>query len=179
VFILLQAAFGSWRLAGLALLTLPAALAGGPLAALATGGVLSIGAIAGMLAVLGIAVCNTIMLIHRYQTLERHEGESFGPGLVLRGAGERLSPILMTTLAAAATVIPALFLGDVPGLEIVRPMAAVVLGGLVTSGVLDLFLLPVLFLRLGVSSVREPDPLFETSGAHALGPLPASGAAGD
>jgi CzcA family heavy metal efflux pump len=179
MFIFLQAAFGSWRLAGLAMLTLPAALAGGPLAALATGGVLSIGSIAGLIAVLGIAVCNKIMLITRYQNMERYEGEPFGPELAQRGASERLSPILLTTLAAGATVLPALLLGDVPGLELVRPMAVVVLGGLVTSGVLDLFLLPVLFLRLGVSSAREIDPLFETSRAHALGPIPASsGAAG-
>ena len=175
--ILLQAAFGSWRLAALSFFTLPAALAGGVLAALATGGVLSIGSLAGLLAVLGIAACNKIMLINRYQNLERYEGERFGTGLVLRGATERLSPILMTTLAAGVTVLPVLFMGDVPGLEVVRPMALVVLGGLVTSGVLDLFLMPVMFLRAGVSSVRETDPMFE---GQMLEPIPVpSGSAGD
>ena len=117
------------------------------------------------------------MLINRYQNLERYEGERFGSGLVLRGATERLSPILMTTLAAGVTVLPVLFMGDVPGLEVVRPMALVVLGGLVTSGVLDLFLMPVMFLRAGVSSVRETDPMFES---QMLEPIPVpSGSAGD
>ena len=179
MFILLQAAFRNWRLAALAFFTLPAALAGGALAALATGHMLSIGAIAGLYAVLGIAVCNKIMLITRFQSLERYEGEPFGAGLVVRGAGELLSPILMTTLAAGAVVLPALLVGDVPGLEIVRPMAVVVLGGLVTSGVLDLLVMPALFLSLGVSSVHELDPLFETPRGQALSPIPASGAAGD
>ena len=180
VFFLLQAAFGSWRLAALCFLSLPAALAGGLLAALGTGGVLSIGSLAGLLAVFGIAVCNKIMLVSRYQHLERHEGEPFGPGLALRGARERLAPILMTTLAAGAAVMPALILGDVPGLEIVRPMAIVVLGGLVTSGALDLLLLPVLFLSLGVGASHQLDPVLEAPRGQVFATLPApSGAAGD
>ncbi len=180
VFFLVQAAFGSWRLAALAFLTLPAALAGGSLAAFITGGVFSIGSLAGLLAVFGVTVCNKIMLINRYQYLERAGDEPFGRRLALRGACERLSPILMTTLAAGVTVAPALFLGDVPGLEIVRPMAIVVLGGLVTSGVLDLLLLPALFLRLGVSSAHALDPVLEAREGQLFGTMsPASGAAGD
>ena len=180
VFFLLQAAFGSWRLAALAFLTMPAALVGGLLAAMAAGGVLSIGSLAGLLAVFGIAVCNKIMLINRYQHMERDEGEPFGSGLVLRGALERLSPILMTTLAAGVTVLPALILGDVPGLEIVRPMAIVVLGGLVTSSVLDLLLMPALFLSLWVSSAHALDPVLESPRGQVLATLPASsGTAGD
>jgi Cu/Ag efflux pump CusA len=104
IFFLLQAAFGSWRLAALSFLSLPAALVGGTLAALATGGVLSIASLAGLLAVFGITIYNKIMLMNRYRQLERYEGEPFGPGLVLRGARELLSPILMTTLAAGAIV---------------------------------------------------------------------------
>ena len=180
IFFLLQAAFGSWRLAAFTFLTLPAALLGGPLAMLATGGVLSIGSLAGLLAVFGIAVCNKIMLFNRYQHLERYENEPFGPGLVLRGARERLSPILMTTLAAGIAVVPALFLGDVPGLEIVRPMAVTILGGLVTSGVLDLLLMPVLFLSLGVRSVPELDLVSESPRGQVFAAMPApSGTAGD
>jgi Cu/Ag efflux pump CusA len=180
MFFLLQAAFGSWRLAALAFFSLPAALAGGLLAALGSGGVLSIGSLAGLLAVFGIAVCNKIMLINRYQHLERYEGEPFGPALALRGALERLSPMLMTALAAGIAVVPALFLGDAPGLEIVRPMAIVLLGGLATSSVLDLVLLPALFLSLGVSSAHELDPVFETSRGQVFSTVFApSGAAGD
>ncbi|HEY2955578.1 MAG TPA: efflux RND transporter permease subunit [Candidatus Eisenbacteria bacterium] len=178
IFILLQAAFGSWRLAALAFFTLPAALAGGALAALAFAP-FSIGSLAGMLTVFGIAACNNIMLISRYQHLERNQGVPPGMDLALRGARERLSPILMTTLAAGATVLPALLLGDAPGLEVVRPMAIVVLGGLVSTAVLDLALVPALFLSLGVSSVREPEPAFETPHARVFGAIPASSAAAD
>jgi len=159
VFLVLQAAFGSWRLAALAFLTLPAALVGGLLAARATGGVLSAGSLAGLLVVFGMAVCNMIMLLNRYQRLERDEGQPFGPALVLRGTRERLTPILMTTLGAAVAVGSAVLFGDVPGLEFVGPMAAVALGGLVTAGLVDLLCLPALFLSLGVRSARDLDPV--------------------
>jgi CzcA family heavy metal efflux pump len=179
VFFLLQAAFGSWRLAALAFFSLPGALVGGVLAALIAGGVLSIGALAGLLAVFGIAVYNKLMLINRYQYLERNEREPFGPGLVSRGAIERLSPMLLATFAAGATVLPALFLGDVPGLEVVRPMAIVVLGGLITSTVLDLLLMPAMFLGLGVSTARERDPFLEMQPGQGFGVATApTGAAG-
>src|SRR6185436_11977034 len=89
VFFLLQAAYGSWRLALLSFLTLPAALAGGLLAALAAGAAM-LGALAGLLAVFGIAARSQILLIKRYQHLARSEGEPFGEGLALRGARERL-----------------------------------------------------------------------------------------
>jgi CzcA family heavy metal efflux pump len=179
VFFLLQAAFGSWRLAALAFFSLPAALVGGVFAVLIAGGELSIGALAGLLAVFGIAVYNKLMLLNRYQHLERHEGEPFGPALASRGALERLSPMLLATFAAAATVLPALFLGDVPGLEVVRPMAIVMLGGLITSTVLDLLLLPAMFLSLGVISARERDLFFETQPGQGLGIATApTGAAG-
>ncbi|CAA9283462.1 MAG: Cobalt-zinc-cadmium resistance protein CzcA; Cation efflux system protein CusA, partial [uncultured Chloroflexia bacterium] len=96
IFLMLQASFRSWRLAVLAFLALPAALAGGVIAAYVGGGVISLGSLVGFLTVLGIAARNGIMLINHYQHLEQFEGESFGLGLVLRGAKERLAPILMT-----------------------------------------------------------------------------------
>ncbi len=152
VFLLLQAAFGSWRLASLAFFTLPSALLGGVLAAFATGGVISLASLVGLLAVFGIAVRNGIMLIKHFQHLEQHEGESFGPGLVLRGARERLAPILMTALAAGLALVPLVIFGDIPGQEIARPMAIVILGGLVTSTVLNLFVVPALYLRFAARS---------------------------
>ncbi len=116
--------------------------------------IISLGSLVGFLTVLGIAARNGILLINHYQHLERHEGEAFGPGLILRGARERLSPILMTTLATGLALVPLAITGDIPGHEIEHPMAVVILGGLVTSTLLNLLLVPVLYLRMGPS----PEP---------------------
>ncbi len=147
--LLLQAAFGSWRLAFLVVLTLPMALVGGVLAAGATGGILSLGSLVGFLTVLGLAARNGILMINHFQHLEREEGEKFGPALVIRGAKERLSPILMTTLATALALVPLVIAGTIPGHEIEHPMAVVILGGLATSTLLNLFIVPSLYLRFG------------------------------
>jgi Cu/Ag efflux pump CusA len=88
-------------------------------------------------------------MINHFQHLERHEGEVFGPALVLRGARERLAPILMTTLATGLAIVPLVVLGDLPGHEIEHPMAVVILGGLVTSTLLNLLVVPSLYLRFG------------------------------
>jgi CzcA family heavy metal efflux pump len=155
IFLLLQAAFGSWRLATAAFLTLPMALVGGLLAVLATGGVLSLGALIGFVLVLGIAARNLVTLVSHLQHLEREEGEAFGPALVLRGALERLSPILFTAVATALVLVPLLVLGNVPGQEILQPMAVAVLGGLVTATLLNLFVAPALYLRFGSDAERR------------------------
>jgi Cu/Ag efflux pump CusA len=147
IFLLLQAAFGSIRLAVMFFLTLPMALVGGVLAAYLTGGVLSLGSFVGFLAVFGIAARNGILLINHCQHLERHEGETFGPALVLRGSKERLSPIMMTALATALALVPLVVAGTIPGHEIEHPMAIVILGGLVTSTFVNLFVVPSLYLR--------------------------------
>ena len=107
----------------------------------------------------GIAARNGILLINHYQHLERDEGESFGPELVLRGSRERLSPILMTALATGLALVPLVVLGDIPGHEIEHPMAVVILGGLVTSTTMSLFLLPALYLRFGRSKSLRPRDL--------------------
>jgi Cu/Ag efflux pump CusA len=170
IFVLLQASFGSWRLAAMAFLGLPAALVGGVLAAAMVGGVISLGSLVGFLTVLGIAARNGIMMIQHYQHLERYEGEVFGPGLVLRGARERLSPILMTTLTTGLAIVPLVMFGDIPGHEIEYPMAVVILGGLFTSTLLNLFIIPVLYLRL------RPDPQTDVrSDLWALGRASPSG----
>lgn len=145
MFLLLQLAFGSWRLGALAFLTVPLALVGGAVAAFADGGDLTIGSYAGLLVLLAIAVRNGIVLITRFQNLQQ-EGEAFGPGLVLRGVQQRVAPILMTALAVGLGLLPLMFLGDVFGQEIVRPMAVVILGGLVTSAAVNLFIVPALYL---------------------------------
>jgi Cu/Ag efflux pump CusA len=155
IYLLLQAAFGSWRLATTTFLSLPLALVGGVLAALLTGGVLSLGALVGFVLLLGIATRNGVMLVRHYQHLEQDEGEAFGPGLVIRGARERLTPIALTALATAFALLPLLIGGNVPGQEILQPMAVVVLGGLVTTTMLNLFVAPALYLRFGASAERR------------------------
>jgi CzcA family heavy metal efflux pump len=166
VFLLLQACFGSFRLAALSLLTLPMALVGGVLAAWIAGGVISLGSLVGFFTVMGIAARNGILLINHYQHLERYEGETFGPALVLRGAKERLSPILMTALATGLAVVPLVIAGELPGHEIEHPLAVVILGGLVTSTLLNLFVVPSLYLRFGRRRTplarRGADPLPRT-----------------
>jgi CzcA family heavy metal efflux pump len=147
VFLLLQASFGSWRLATLSFLTLPMALVGGVLAAWLTDGILSLGSLVGFYTVFGIAARNGILMINHFQHLEQYEGVAFGPDLVLQGAKERLSPILMTTLAAGLALVPLVVAGSIPGHEVEYPMAIVILGGLVTSTLLNLFVVPSLYLR--------------------------------
>jgi CzcA family heavy metal efflux pump len=149
ILFLLETSFNSWRLGILSFLTLPSALVGGVLAAYLGDGVLSLGALVGFLTILGIAARNGIMMINHFQHLERHEGETFGPALVLRGARERLSPILMTTLATGLAIVPLVIAGSIPGHEIEHPMAVVIVGGLVTSTLLNLFIVPSLYLRFG------------------------------
>ena len=134
--------------------TLPSALVGGVLAAWLGDGVLSLGSLVGFLAVLGIAARNGILLISHFQHLENVEGEAFGPSLVIRGARERLAPILMTTLATALALVPLVVAGSIPGNEIEHPMAIVILGGLVTSTLLNLFVVPSLYLRFGKKGAR-------------------------
>ncbi len=167
IFILLQAAFGNTRLALLAFFTLPSALVGGVLAAWLGGGVLSLGSLVGFFTVLGIAARNGIMMINHFQHLERSEGEAFGPALVLRGARERLSPILMTALATGLALVPLAIAGDLPGHEIEHPMAIVILGGLVTSTLLNLLIVPSLYLRFGRTSDPESGSGQEVAAAGA------------
>ncbi|MEA2177009.1 MAG: hypothetical protein QOG77_306 [Solirubrobacteraceae bacterium] len=149
IFLLLHAAFRSLRLAALTFLLLPMALVGGVLAVWLGSGVLSLGTLVGFLTVFGIAARNGILMISHFQHLERHEGERFGPALVLRGATERLAPILMTAFATGLALVPLAIAGSIPGHEIEHPMAVVILGGLLTSTLLNLFVLPSLYLRFG------------------------------
>jgi len=151
ILLLLQASFRRWRLAVLTFITLPMALVGGVLAAWIGGGVISLGALVGFFTVFGIAARNGILLVNHWQHLEHDEGMEFGPALVLRGARERLSPILMTSLATGLALVPLIVLGERPGHEIEHPLAVVVVGGLVTSTLLNLFVLPSLYLRFGRS----------------------------
>jgi CzcA family heavy metal efflux pump len=149
IFLLLHTSFKSLRLATLAFLTLPSALVGGVLAAYLGDGIISLGSLVGFLTVLGIAARNSIMLIDHFQHLERYESVPFGPDLVLRGSVERISPIMMTALTTFMALLPLIVAGSIPGHEIEHPMAVVILGGLITSTLLNLFVVPSLYLRFG------------------------------
>jgi CzcA family heavy metal efflux pump len=149
ILLLLHADFRSLRLVGLIAVSLPFALVGGVAATLLTGGVLSLGSLIGFVTVLGIAARNGIMLVSHYRHLETEEGQTFGKDLVLRGSEERLAPILMTALATGLALLPIVVSGNKPGHEIEHPLAVVILGGLVTSTILNLFLMPALYLRFG------------------------------
>lgn len=190
--LLLQAAFGSWRLGVLFALALPVALVGGVLAALAGGGTVTIGSAVGLLTVLGIAARNGIVLIRRYQQLERREGELFGLDLVLKGARERLAPTLMTAGATGLVFLPVVVLGDRAGYEVLHPMGIVILGGLVTATLVNVFVTPGLYLNFG--SIRtdteldltqfeeelrlmdQPAPATTTTTASVPAPLAGAGA---
>lgn len=155
---LLQVSLGSWRMAILSFLSLPMALVGGILAAyFFSNGIISLGSLVGFLTILGVAARNGIMLINHYQHLEEFEGETFGPELVLRGSRERVAPIMMTAFTAGLALVPLVIAGNVPGHEIEHPMAIVILGGLVTSTLLNLFVVPPLYLRFGKSANSDLD----------------------
>ena len=155
VLLVIHADFKTVRLTTLVFVTLPFALIGGVFGAVLGGGILSLGSLIGFVTVLGIAARNGIMLISHYRHLEEEEGEPFGVDLIIRGSLERLAPILMTALATGLALVPLAIGGDKPGQEIEHPMAVVILGGLVTSTVLNLFLMPSLYLAFGKSR-REP-----------------------
>lgn len=157
IFLVLHADFGSTRLALLVFLTVPFALIGGVLGITLTGGVLSLGALVGFVTVLGIAARNGIMLISHYRHLQSEEGVPFGEELVVRGAEERLAPILMTALATGLALLPIILGGTRPGHEIEHPLAVVILGGLMTSTVLNLLLVPALYLRYGRTGAHGSD----------------------
>jgi Cu/Ag efflux pump CusA len=130
-------------MAGLVMVSLPLSLIGGVLLVAVTGGVVSLGTLVGLVTVLGIAARNGILLISHYRHLEEEEGMAFGPELILRGASERLAPISMTALSTGLALVPLAIAGNTAGHEIEHPMAIVILGGLVSSTLLNLFAMPV------------------------------------
>jgi Cu/Ag efflux pump CusA len=148
MFLLMQAAVRGWLLAVLAFAMLPVALSGGAFAALIDGGY-SLGSLVAFLALLGIASRNVLTLIRRFQDLERYEGMKFGPDLIARGARDQLAPVLTTATALGLVALVFVIMGTQPGLEVVHPMAVVILGGLVTTTAVSLFVLPALYLRFG------------------------------
>jgi Cu/Ag efflux pump CusA len=163
IFLILQAAFGSWRLAGVFLLTLPFAVSGGILAAFVAGGPLSLGALLGLFAVLALTIRNGILVIARCQEFEP------SPEHVIRGAEESVISIATSVLAVGALVLPLVVLGGRPGLEILHPLAVVTLGGLVTSTLYSLLVMPALYARVAPRTRPEREELATQPAGSRLG----------
>ena len=158
IFLLLQAALGSWRLAAVSFLVLPLAMVGCVLALAVTGLDVSLGSAAGFVTVFAISMRAGITLLRHYQHLERDEGVAFGEALIQRGSRERCIPIVATAVASGLALLPFALSGSVAGQEITHPMAITIIGGLITSTVLVLFVLPSLYLRYGSMPAAEPAP---------------------
>ncbi len=154
VLILVQIALGSARHVAIVLANLPFALVGGVAAALATGGVVSVGSLVGFVTLFGITVRNSIMLVSHYRHLVEVDGEPWELATAVRGAQERLPSILMTALVTGLAMAPIAFDSDNPGREIMGPMAAIIIGGLISSTLLNLAILPALMLRFGRFGTR-------------------------
>lgn len=149
IFLLLFIAFGTARDAFLIMLNLPLAMIGGVIGVFASGGVLSVASIIGFITLFGIATRNGVMMISHIHHLVEHEGIRDAAEAVKRGAEERLVPILMTALAAGLALVPLALAAGQPGSEIQAPMAVVILCGLLSSTVLNMVVVPALYLRFG------------------------------
>jgi Cu/Ag efflux pump CusA len=156
ILLLFQAAFRSWSLSIIVFVSLPVALAGSILVVfLTTGGLFSFGSILGLVAILGISVLNVNKLVSQYRKLEEQREYVFNSDSVLQVTLEQSSSILITIVTTALVFLPFVFFGNIAGLEIVYPMAVVVLGGLVTTTIFSLVGIPAIYLMFGANS--EPD----------------------
>jgi Cu/Ag efflux pump CusA len=149
VLLLIYIALGSIRHVILTLVNLPFALLGGVAAVLLTDASLSVGSFVGFITLFGITVRNCIMLISHYRHLVEQEGLPWNYATVVKGAQERLPSILMTALVTALAMLPIAIDSDNPGREIMGPMAAIIIGGLISSTMLNLLLLPIVLLKYG------------------------------
>jgi Cu/Ag efflux pump CusA len=149
ILLLLAVVFRRFRHLMLVLANLPFALVGGVLAVFATGGLLTVGAMVGFVTLFGITMRNSMMMVSHYEHLVNKEGMMWGVATAIRGASERLVPVLMTAIVTALGLLPLAIGSGEPGREIEGPMAVVILGGLVTSTALNLLVLPTLSLKYG------------------------------
>lgn len=158
ILVLLYIDFQKLRLCLLVMFSVPLACVGGVLSVYLAGGDLSLGSLVGFVTVFGVAVRNGILLISSYEHLQKL-GEPLGPNLILKGSVERLAPILMTAGTTALAIIPLIISGELPGHEIEYPMAVVIMGGLLSSTLLTLFILPTVYLKFGGDTPTTVPPL--------------------
>ena len=169
IFAILYSRYRSAALALIIMGSVPLALIGSVAALMLAGQPLSVASMIGFITLTGIAARNGILKISHTINLSLHEGMPWGPELVMRGSLERLTPVLMTALAAAVALVPLLLDAATPGKEILHPVAVTIFGGLISATLLDAFVTPVLFLKFG----RKP---LERLRGAAHGPTPAPGA---
>lgn len=155
IFLVLFAHFRSWRIVVQVMLNIPLALVGSVVAVWLTGGTFSVATLVGFITLTGIASRNGIMMISHYLHLMEHEGEQFSKQLIIRGSLERLVPVLMTALVAALALIPLTLDAQAAGKEILYPVATVILGGLLSSTLLDMIVTPTVFWAWGQPAVEE------------------------
>ena len=155
IFLVLYSHFKSSRIVFQIMLNIPLALIGSVIAVMLTGGVFSIATMVGFITLTGIASRNGIMMISHYIHLVEHEGEVFGDKMIIRGSLERLVPVLMTALVAALALIPLTLDATAPGKEILYPVATVILGGLISSTLLDIIVTPVVFKQFGEKALKK------------------------
>lgn len=155
MFLVLYSHFRSVRLVLQVMLNIPLALVGSVAAVLLTDRTLSVATLVGFITLCGIASRNTIMMISHYLHLVEVEGERFGPEMVVRGSLERLVPVMMTALTAGLALVPLALAAGAPGKEILHPVAVVILGGLVSSTLLDMVVTPAVFYRFGRPALEK------------------------
>lgn len=154
VFLILYSRYRSAVLAGIIMANIPLALVGAVIGLWISGQPLSVAALVGFITLAGIAIRNGILKVSHYINLCAFEGENFGTAMLLRGSQERLTPVLMTALVAALALAPLLFEADMPGTEILHPVAVVIFSGLITSTLLDSFLTPAMVALFGRKPVE-------------------------
>ncbi|MDQ3071672.1 MAG: efflux RND transporter permease subunit [Bacteroidota bacterium] len=155
IFLVLYTHFKSGFIVLQVMLNIPLAMIGSVIAVSLTGGVFSVATLVGFITLTGIASRNGIMMISHYLHLMKHEGENFDKKMIIRGSLERLSPVLMTALVAALALIPLTLSKTAPGKEILYPVATVIIGGLLSSTLLDIIITPVVFYRYGENAVKK------------------------
>ena len=155
IFIVLYSRYRSAVLSLIIMVNIPLALIGSVTALWLASQPLSVATMIGFITLAGISARNGILKISHYINLVLHEGETFGPKMIIRGSLERLTPVLMTALSAGFALLPLMIGVDAPGKEILHPVAIVIFGGLVTSTLLDTVLTPILFLRYGATPLER------------------------
>ncbi len=155
IFLVLFSHFRSYQIVVQIMLNIPLALIGSVVAVILTGGVFSVATMVGFITLTGIASRNGIMMISHYLHLMKHEGETFSKQMIIRGSLERLVPVLMTALVAALALIPLTLDPQASGKEILYPVATVILGGLVSSTLLDMIVTPVVFYKFGKKAINR------------------------